>query len=125
DQKLLLDLSHTKPTDDGFHYFRSEEGSLGFIPEVVEIGRNKFRYVTYVFQFPLRLDFRVSESDRISAPQGDCELQLRFGYGREPFEVFFNREFKQSYSIEEWQNRIANDWQEHVETDPITVDFSE
>ena len=122
--ELILDLSHTMPTAEGTRYFRSEAGTYGFIPEVIEIGPNRFRYMTYVFQFPLKLDYRISETESIPVPLENRKVSLCFGYAREPFESFSKREFKQTDSIEEWQQRIGEDWQERSETEPVSVQFA-
>ena len=82
DRALVIDLAHTTPTPDGYDYFRSEEGSFGYMPDTIEFPAGYHRYVTYVFQLPVTLNPNVSETARFSEPQGWRVVSLRFGYGR-------------------------------------------
>lgn len=124
DGKLVIDLSHTPPTAAGYEYFRSEEGSYGFLPEVIELAANRIRNITYVFRFPLTLDFRVSDVRQLPEPEGTRRVSLRFGFGRETFDVFKRREFREKEGIEEWHARIVKDWQQCALTDPVAVGFA-
>lgn len=124
DGRLVIDLSHTPPTAAGYRYFRSEEGSYGFLPEVLELAAHQIRNITYVFQFPVTLDFRVSDVKHVPEPKGTRRVSLRFGFGRESFEVFRRREFREKDTIEKWHTRIVRDWQQCTLTDPAVVRFA-
>lgn len=124
-KELILDLSHVMPTPMGIDYFVSEEGSFGPEDYCIEMPPELARDVTYVFQFPLKMDRRMSEFHTCEVPQGLTKVRLRFGYSDEDSETFLQRETRRPYSAKDWQQRVVAEWQSIAETTPIEIDFSQ
>ncbi len=122
-KELTLDLSHVMPTPSGIEYFIGEEGSFGPRDDCIKIVAEAGRNVTYVFQFPLKMDRRMSKFETCEVPQGLTKVRLRFGYSHEDSETF-RRERLGVNSAKDWQSRLVEDWQSIAETTPIEIDFS-
>jgi hypothetical protein len=103
------------------------ELGLGHIPVHVVIEPGSFRYHTYVFRFPLRLDLQVSDVESIDAPRDRTEVKMVFGYGIEPMGAFTQREqatAPEPRSPRSWKDWVRAHWQKVVATDAVMVDFS-
>lgn len=88
----------------------------------LELPSGDFRYLTYVFQFPLLLDFRLPGGERrIWAPRGITNVRMRFGYGHERLDDFCKRT-KVGESVEE---QVLAHWQTTIVTDPVKIVFPE
>src|SRR5262249_55861122 len=129
--ELIIDTSYLTLTSIGIAMLR-ESGSLASGPALLQLGAGEIRYITFVFQFPLLLEYTVSDRPAIPIPRGKKNVQIRFGYGAETFDSFFDKRFpypgfKELDATEKRKvcNKVVREeWQKTLLTEPVTIDFS-
>jgi hypothetical protein len=127
---FTLDVSKSIPTQRGLAYYRMG-GIFGEIPDIWEIPPGHIRYITYVFQFPLELDWKVSKIQKIEAPTGKTKIRLCLGYANESFDAFRRRMAPiqdrvtswNNLAIMKWHKLIVTQWQTTTFTDPVVFTF--
>ena len=78
DEMLVLDLAHPRITARSRSVV---DGYRDFISGTTAIGPQESMELTFAFQFPMRLSYLCSDTDRVPTPEGVKQIQSAFWLG--------------------------------------------